>query len=397
MPPSRPKVSRRLAGGLSARRLRRRHKGRWPAPQTYVPGNLLTLYTEGGACYDAMIEAIDGAETCVHMETYLLRADAVGWRFAEALAAAAARGVEVAFMYDAVGALGVGEAFERFLDEAGVGRQVYHPLLNWRWDRITRRNHRKILAVDGATAFVGGMSIAALHAPVAEGGEGWRDTHLRVRGPAALSLDRLFREEWVAQGGAPLLAPEAPQPVALGSAVRVMENRRWAGRGFIRRAYMEALAHAQERVWITNSYFLPDRRFLRALRRAAARGVDVRVILAGVSDVPAIRHAAVHLYGRLLKAGVRVFEWTESVLHAKTAVVDQRWSTIGTYNLDRRSLSANLEVNAMVLDAGLASELAQVFEADQGRCEEQTLDQWRRRGLFERARSWFWWLFRAWL
>ncbi len=389
---------RRWGRRLRSRALRRANRRRWPYPETYVPGNGLTVFHEGGACYAAMLEAIDGARATIHLETYLLRSDHTGWRFARALAAAADRGVEVAFMYDAIGGITVSSDFVRHLEDHGVRVLVYHP--PWPWKRgwgLIRRDHRKILAVDGRVGFVGGMNISDHHAPMADGGQAWLDTHVRLEGPAVVSLDRLFLEEWVHQGGHLLTDPEAAPTHDHGVAVRVVENRFLARRALVRAAYQDALAYAEKRIWITSSYFVPDRRFLRALTGAAARGVDVRVIVAGNTDVRLAKWAGEHVYERLLAAGVRIFEWTRTVLHAKTAVVDSRWSTVGTYNLDHRSYRANLEVNAMILDDGVAGQLEAIFLEDMGRSDEVLLSEWTRRSWWRRLRSWVAWRFRSWL
>jgi cardiolipin synthase len=220
---------------------------------------------------------------------------------------------------------------------------------------------------------------------------------VRLEGPVVVQLQRLFVEEWTRQGGDAL--PDPPMAAARpdGLHARIVENRKRARRQLVRGAYFDALYHARRRVWITNSYFVPDRRFLRALLRAARRGVDVRVILAGRSDVPPVTWAGEHLYDRLLRGGVRVYRWTRSVLHAKTAIVDERWCTVGTYNLDHRSYRYNLEVNATLLGEAVNTILARTFEHDLELCEEVDLASWRRRGLWRRLRAWVAYRLRRWL
>lgn len=381
-----------------SRLLRRAHRERWPYPGTYVGGNDVTVFSEGGPCYDAMLAAIEAAEHTVHLETYILQSDGVGWRFARALAKRARAGIEVALMYDAIGALSLSAEFLEHLAQAGVKVLAYHPIWPWKpgWN-LFRRNHRKILVVDGSFGFVGGMNISDQHAPVADGGENWRDTHLSIVGPAALPLQRLFIEEWVRQGGPPLTERAGVPAAERGVAVRVVENRSMVRRALVRAAYRDALRYARRRIWITNSYFVPDRRFRRALLAAARRGVDVRVLVAGRSDVPLVMWASQHLYTRMLRSGIRVFEWTRTVLHAKTAVVDSKWSTIGTYNLDRRSLAYNLEVNAMILDESVAGALEALFERDIEASTEILLESWQTRGLGTRLKEWLAFQLRRWL
>lgn len=381
-----------------SRALRRTWRRRWPYPETYVPGNEVMVYDDGASCYAAMLEAISAAQQSVHLETYILRSDETGWRFGRALAERADAGVEVAVMYDAVGSLTLSSEFLEFLAGHGVRVVAYHPILPWKKRfGLTKRDHRKILVVDGAVGFVGGMNVADEHLPVEDGGRGWRDTHVRLVGPAAISLDRLFIAEWVGQGGPDLREPFGAPAHTHGVPVRVVENRHLVGRSLVRGAYLDALRYAARRIWIANSYFVPDRRFVRALERAAARGVDVRILVAGRSDLQFVTWAGEFLYDRLLAAGVRIFEWRRSVLHAKTAVVDGRWVTVGTYNFDRRSLTSNLEVNAMILDEQVAARVERTFEQDMEASQALDLAGWRRRSLFARVRSWFLWLFRAWL
>ncbi len=382
----RPKL---LGPALRGRALHRSHAQDWPFPETYVGGNLARVYFEGGVCFQAMREAIRGAKDHVYLETYILRADTTGWSIADALAERAREGLTVALLYDAFGSLGLDEALLTTLRDAGVRVLAYHPIWPWkkRW-ALNQRDHRKILVCDGTLGFVGGMNLTDAHLPHSEGGEGWRDTHVRLEGPVVVQLQRLFVEEWVRQGGKPV--PESPMAAARpgGLHARVVENRQRARRALVRGSYFDALYHARQRVWITNSYFAPDRRFLRAMLRAAGRGVDVRVILAGQSDVPPVTWAGEYLYDRLLRGGVRIFRWTRTVLHAKTALVDERWSTIGTYNL---------EVNATLLGEEMVGILSEAFERDAAACDEVHLETWRKRGPWQRFRNFIAYRLRRWL
>jgi cardiolipin synthase len=228
--------------------------------------------------------------------------------------------------------------------------------------KMTRRDHKKALVVDSAIGFTGGLNISDDYAPVDLGGAGWRDTHLRIEGPAAVELDLRH------------------------------------GRADIRDMYRGAISGADERVFITNAYFLPTLRLLGNLTTAARRGVDVRIIVAGTTDVTAVLYASRALYNRLLASGVRIFEWHGRVLHAKTAVVDGRWSTVGSSNLDHQSLRHNLEINAVVEDIRFASMMEDMFASDLRHCREIKKDEWREAQLpWERAASWGLFLLRDWL
>jgi cardiolipin synthase len=366
------------------------------ADEQFVEGNQLRLLRNGSAAYPEMLAAIAAAEQQILLEMYWFGSDVIGQRFARALGAAAKRGVEVSIIFDAVGSVGASD--EMFVELANAGAQVieYNPIAPWkrrfRLSKLTRRDHRKILVVDGKTGFTGGINIADYWLPLDDGGAGWRDDMVRIDGPAVAGLSDCFALVWKRLRGRTLRLPDAflRPPKADGSrrlhlpAIRVLGQRFLRTQRQISRAYLHYLRRAERRIFIANSYFVPDRRVLRALSRAARRGVDVRIIVPGQSDVDIVRHASRAVWGRLLKAGVRIFEWDESVLHAKTAVVDGLWSTIGTFNFDYMSLRMNLEVNVSVLDARFAGRLEASFLEDFALCREVSLVDFRFRPLGQR-------------
>jgi len=341
----------------------------------FIEGNQLRLLRNGSAAYPEMLAAIAAAEQQILLEMYWFGSDSIGRKFAAALGAAAQRGVEVAIIFDAVGSVGASD--DMFAELMRVGAQVieYNPIAPWkrrfRLSRLTRRDHRKILVVDGKIGFTGGINIADYWLPPEDGGAGWRDDMVRIEGPAVAGLSDCFARVWARLRGRELRVPEAlrePPPPSRARlrtpAVRVLGQRFIRTQREISRAYLHYLRRAERRIFIANSYFVPDGRVLRALARAARRGVDVRIIVPGQSDVDIVRHASRAVWGRLLRAGVRIFEWEESVLHAKTAVVDGLWSTTGTFNFDYMSLRMNLEVNVSVLDARFAERLEASFLQD---------------------------------
>jgi len=362
----------------------------------FVEGNQLRLLRDGSAAYPEMLAAIASAEQQILLEMYWFGSDSIGRKFAAALAAAAQRGVEVAIIFDAVGS--VGASYQMFDELSRAGAQVieYNPIAPWkrrfRLSKLTRRDHRKILVVDGKTGFTGGINIADYWLPLDDGGAGWRDDMVRIEGPAVAGLSDCFARVWGRLRGRKLSLPDAVlQPPSSQSgrrlrlpAVRVLGQRFLRTQREISRAYLHYLRRAQRRIFIANSYFVPDGRVLRALTRAARRGVDVRIIVPGQSDVDIVRHASRAVWGRLLRAGVRIFEWEESVLHAKTAVVDGLWSTIGTFNFDYMSLRMNLEVNVSVLDERFAERMESSFLEDSVRCREVFLVDFRFRPLGQR-------------
>ncbi|MEI9940683.1 MAG: phospholipase D-like domain-containing protein [Pseudomonadota bacterium] len=359
----------------------------------FVEGNQLRLLRNGSAAFPEMLAAIASAEQQILLEMYWFGSDSIGRKFAAALGAAAKRGVEVSVIFDAVGSVGASDEMFAELERAGAQVIEFNPIAPWkrrfRLSRLTRRDHRKILVIDGKTGFTGGINIADYWLPEDDGGAGWRDDMVRIDGPAVAGLSDCFALVWARLRGRKLRLPDALlQPPAPESsrrshlpAIRVLGQRFLRTQRQISRAYLHYVRRAERRIFIANSYFVPDRRVLRALAQAARRGVDVRIIVAGQSDVDIVRHASRAVWGRLLRVGVRIFEWDESVLHAKTAVVDGLWSTIGTFNFDYMSLRMNLEVNVSVLDARFAGRLEASFLEDFERCREVSLVDFRFRPL----------------
>lgn len=350
-----------------------------------------------------MLNGIAQARTEVLLEMYWFASDATGREFAEALKQRASEGLRVCVTYDAVGSW---EADRQMFDEmraAGCHVYEYNPplrfLSRFQWWRMHRRNHRKMLILDGQVGFVGGVNLGDPWAPPPKG-DGFRDDIVRVRGPAALVMRDLFRRTFVRgrqgrdlliDGPAPSLAADSPETSQL---IRVLSNQGLGKRRTIEREYLRNIRRAQHSVLITNSYFIPRTVLRRALAAAVRRGVNVHLLLPGTNDVPAVGHASKRLYGWLLRRGIHVHHWHDSVLHAKTAVVDDRWCTVGTHNLDHRSLLYNLEVNITIEDATVASELADKTRFDIERSSTVTLDDWKYRPLSERLLEWFFFRFR---
>ena len=318
----------------------------------------MSLYHDGGACLTVMLEAIRAARHEILLEMYWFGSDRTGQRFAQALMERARAGIRVCVTYDAVGSWESDAAqFER-MREAGCDVHVYNPPKRWRF-RLSvgnRRDHRKLLVIDGQIGMTGGVNLADPWAPVADGGRGFRDNLICIEGPAVFDMRGIFGATW------PHRLPGLPVPERAGSlTVHVLANDLRKNRRRIERAYLRAIRAAKRRVLIENSYFVPSWVVRTALRRAAKRGVQVSVVLPLVSDVPIVQLVSRRSYEHLLHAGVRLYEWGQSVLHSKIAVVDD-WCTVGTHNLDYRSLLYNLEINVSVEDAALASELRERIE-----------------------------------
>lgn len=362
-----------------------------PSPdEQFVGGNRVRLLRDGREAFPSMLEAIEGAEEQVLLEMYWFTGK-IAERFTDALSRAAQRDVDVVVLYDALGSMGAdARLFERML-QSGARVREYNPIAPWKYrfqlGTLTRRDHRKLLVVDGTIGFAGGINIGDPWLPEEDGGLAFRDDMVRVEGPAVSGLVDCFMRAWRRQRGpaiqrvgwAQRAADGAPAPGA--QRVRVLGANFFRTRHEIARAYKRHVEHANRAVYISNPYFVPDPSVLRTLCRAARRGVDVRVLLPGHSDVRVVDYASRAVWPRLLEAGVRVYEWQKSVLHAKSAVVDSRWSTVGTFNFDSLSLRSNLEVNVTVFDSEFGARLESFFLKDFA--ESREVD----RQLFAR-RSW---------
>lgn len=367
-------------------------------PEKLRPGCRVDLLHGGGETFPAMLAAIAGARRQVHLETYTLRSDRTGLRFQEALIERARAGVAVRVIYDSLGSYGLDPGFLAELGAAGVEWAEYHPLAPWRQRRgLNRRDHQKILVVDGEVAFVGGTNIGDEYAPEPEGG-GWHDMHARVEGPVVGELGRLFRRTWLRSGGASFRDPVVDPGEVNGDALaHTIDNHGLIRRGRMHRAYRHAIRAAERSILIMNAYFIPSRSLRRALRAAARRGVRVEVIVPARSDVAMARFASRHLYGRLLKGGVRIHEFEDRMMHAKCGAIDSTWSTIGSYNLDVRSMFHNLEAGLVILDQRFASQLEREFEEHLQHCREIRLEEWSRRPMWDVVLEWISYRLRYWL
>jgi cardiolipin synthase len=353
-----------------------------------LPGNRVSLYFGGSDAIEAMLGAIDSAREEVLLEVYIFRDDATGAAFRDALLRAAARGVAVLVMADAFGSIETADAFWNTMRAGGVEVRLFHPLLAHFLDQPFR-DHRKILAVDRRVAFTGGMNIGLEYGSsrrrrARSSGRTWRDTQTRVEGPTAWDLAVVFAEGWERAGGRPIsLSPLTPVE-APGARILILDTRPGRGTDEKTAVLTAAIAAARRRVWITNSYFAPRPRATGVLAAAVARGVDVRLLLPGLSDAPLVRHAGHGYFAELLGYGVKVFEYQPAVLHAKTLVVDDCVAVVGSTNLDYRSFDFNAECNLVILDEPTNAALAAAFEDDLVRSTEIRLPDWRRRPFLHR-------------
>jgi cardiolipin synthase A/B len=366
--------------------------------QRWRPGCEVTVLRDGKATFDAMLDAITQAKTSILLETYILAADHTGDRFKLALVERARAGVIVRIIYDAVGSFGLSSSWIEDLRAAGAEVIDFNPIAPWRARfNLSHRDHRKILVVDDELAFTGGLNIANDYAAVAEGGVGWHDMHCRLRGAIVADLARLFRRTWLRSGGTPFPAAKRTTGMLGESFVRVLENTARRQRTAIRRAYLHVIRAAHQTLRIHNAYFLPDRGLRRALIRAAGRGVDVQIIVPGHSDVRLIEWASLYVLRRLVKRGVKILRWRGPMMHAKTAVVDAAWSTIGSYNFDAQSRFNNLEVCVEILDPAIGQQLVAEFDHDVANCDAYDEAAWQRLPWWRKTVAWLAFRFRRFL
>lgn len=346
--------------------------------QVQVEDGTVTVYTYGQDLYDAMLAAIDAAQHQILFETYIWKGDEVGETFKRALAAAADRGVKVYCVYDAFANLVVSPRFKRFPEDVSVLRfPIYNAGFRF-WDfRHYGRDHRKILVVDDTVAFVGGYNIGAPYATE------WRDTHIAVTGPAVWDLARAFADFWNLHRRHRLRPSEHPLLLEAKSPwqahIRLSRNVPRLMMFPIRSMYLDAINRASERIWMTHAYFIPDQDFIDALLLAAGRGVDVRILLPHRSNHIVADWISRGYYGQLLEAGIRIFRYQGAMVHAKTSTIDGNWTTVGTANIDRLSLTGNYEINVEVIDEAMAAAMEEIFRVDLTNCVELTREEWERR------------------
>ena len=345
------------------------------------------LLVDGGAFIPAMLEAIESASTQVLLEMYLISSGALTDRFIVALTAAAQRGVAVHVLLDGFGGQGLRQADRQNLTAAGVHLAVYNPLGVSRWRVSLFRDHRKLLLVDDRIAFVGGAGITDDFDPEArDDGMHWHEVMLALRGPCVADWRRLFALCWRNWSPEPVTFRDAAAAESLLAGRLdglVLGNRRSGGQA-VMRAVLAEIGKARRRVWIATAYFVPTQRLRAALKRAARRGVDVRLLLAGpCNDHPSVWHAGRRFYGRLLRGGVRILEYQPRFLHAKVVLCDD-WVSIGSSNFDHWNLRWSLEANQAAMDSALAEQVAALFAADFELSEEWTAHAWQRRGWWPR-------------
>ncbi|MFT8395399.1 phospholipase D-like domain-containing protein [Propionibacterium sp.] len=352
--------------------------------------NKVAVYGYGEKLYADMLKSIDSAQRTIHFESFIWKADEVGHKFKDALIAAADRGVDVYIVYDVFANLVVDPFFFRMPPNIHVKK---HPLVQsvafWR-PRNMGRDHRKLLVVDHEVAYVGGYNIGDDYAKY------WRDTHARVIGPSVRELENAFVAYWNLRPAHMLPIQASPMRTYKGE-LPTVAGRAWNGNITVQRntprlavfpirnMYLEAIDRAEKNIWLTTAYLIPDEDFRTALGRAAARGVDVRILVPAKSNHVISDWLSRTFYDGMLRDGIRLFLFENAMIHAKTATIDGEWSTIGTANLDRLSLLGNYEVNAEIRSPEVAEALEQLFLTDLSNSHEMDLQHWLQRSLVAKA------------
>ncbi|MGQ0700900.1 MAG: cardiolipin synthase [Panacagrimonas sp.] len=376
------------------------------ADSPLVLGNKVKLLQNGPETYKAMFAAIREAQHHINLETFIFNEDETGKQFADLLLERRAAGVQVNIIYDSFGGLVTPQTFFDRLRKGGVQVVEFNPLNpladNPKTWLANNRDHRKLLVVDGRIAFTGGINISDTYssAPASRRSkkkaatepdleEGWRDTHVQIEGPVVAEFQKLFLDTWVRQKGKPLTdAHYLPELKPQGDEiVRAIGSTPDDPASLIYLTLISAISHAEREVHLTIAYFAPDPQLLDALGDAAKRGVEVKLILPSRTDSWAIFHLGRSHYTELLRSGVRIYEQRGAILHAKTACIDDVWTTIGSTNLDWRSFLHNDEINAVILGRGFATQMETMFAADLAQSKEITLDRWKRRSLLKRVKE----------
>lgn len=349
--------------------------------------NRFDLLVDGDVYFSAMLAAIETAQRFIFLEQYLVSSGGISLRFIQALGAAAQRGVDVYVMLDDFGSAGLSIKDKNRLTKSGVHICLYNPVRFKHLFHNLFRNHRKALIVDGRLAYTGGAGLADEFSAELCGALAWHDVMLEIHGPVVQDWCSLFIRTWQKHAETDIDLPPSPDKPAAGSQAGQLLSSVPLSRQEINRALVKQLRRCQQRAWITSPYFVAPRKIRRVLRQVARRGTDVRLLLPGqFSDHPWISYAARRHYGRMLRSGVRIFEYQPRFIHAKVELVDG-WVSLGSSNLDRWNLYWNLDANQAIASTGFARQVEQLFRRDFADSIEVDLQAWQQRPLLGRFRE----------
>jgi cardiolipin synthase len=358
-------------------------------------GNRVEIFTNGEHFYPAMLEAIRQATHSVNMEVYIFQPGKIADQFVDALSDRARHGVNVTIVVDAIGSFSLRGRPVRRLRKAGCRIASYQSLRWYSLARLNNRTHRELLIVDGRIAFAGGAGVADWWALQRGKQKPWRDTMARIEGPVVAALQGVAAENWLECCGEILTGPEYfPSLQTAGDTTAFVVRSSPSDRATTSRVTFQLLMEGADReVRISTPYFLPDRALRRALLDMARRGVAISIIVPGrLTDQRWVRYASRRLWGQLLEAGVQIYEYRATMMHAKVLIIDGVWAVLGTTNIDNRSFEHNDEVNVAMRDEGVASRLLEDYRRDVAASEEITLEKWRRRPIWEKVLGPFVWI-----
>ena len=363
---------------------------------SFAEGNHVTLVWKDKESFLSIFDAVRAAKEFICLQFYIYRDDETGRELAAILKQKAAEGLMVYIIYDHFGSICTPRSFWQELRQAGIQIRASRP---FKWTdpfHYVHRDHRKLIIIDGTKAFTGGINIANEYRGYhrLRKKKGWRDTGIFLEGPIVVRLFDDFKKSWVIWKGEPIQFSREIEPVAHGLPSIPIFASSARSRRKMRKLLYYSVNSAKKNIFLTTAYFTPSRRLMHILEDAVSRGVDVRLLLPGISDVSAAHFAGRAFFSRLLKAGIAIYTYNGVILHAKTYVFDEIWSIIGSANLDFQSLRRNDEGNVGILDHTFGREMAEMYYNDITRSEKLTLEQWQRRPLHEKLREYFFAFFR---
>jgi cardiolipin synthase len=351
-------------------------------------GGEVTLLQNGDGFYPEMLQAIREARDTINFETYIFEPDEIGQQFIAAFKERAQAGVEVRLLVDGFGGMKLRRRYRQELARAGVQVRRFRPLALRNLVRMYRREHRRATVIDGQIGFTGGAAVSKKWKGNVRNSHEWRDSMTKVTGPMVAGIQSAFAENWVYCTGEVLAGPRFFPALKSGPGlcgISVVSSPSDSLQP-IRLLFWLSFSNARNRLWICNSYFIPDRRLRRAVVDRARRGVDVRILVPGNhTDAVPVQRAGQSYYQELLEAGVRIFEFLPAMMHAKTVVIDGAWSIVGSANMDERSMELNEENVLGIADADFARSVEEGLVADFARSREIQLEQWRNRSILQKA------------
>ena len=361
----------------------------------FTEDNYVRLLRSGEETFQSIFEAVTNARDIICVEFYIFKDDNTGKRLAELLKQKVTEGLRVYVLYDHFGSFMTSRNFWSDLKKAGLNLRASHPF-KWSAPRLyIHRDHKKLLIIDGQKAFTGGFNIADEYGGYFRKGKlAWKDTGIYLEGPIAATLFEIFNKSWTAWKGNPISLDINTRTIEKGVPVIPIFTNSAKGRRKLRKLFFYSIDNAKEKIFLTSAYFTPSRRIITSLENAVKRGVDVKLILPGKSDILPVYYAGRYFYTKLLKAGIKIHNYQGRILHAKTAVFDCCWSIVGSANLDFQSLRRNDEGNVGILNEDFGKQMTELFMEDLRHSTEINVDIWSKRPSYEKALEKFFSVFR---